>query len=138
MINGVLGQERFKVMTKSYYRGARACCIVYDITRRVSFKNVETWAEQYTNHNAVKSKHIIVIIGTLINSMSKSLHYFSLSKGNKADLNQERQVQAYEGEEIARKLGMISLVFINWFSEFTVIRRIFLRMQCKRRWRNNS
>ena len=35
----------------------------------VSFKTVETWAEQYTNHNAAKSKHIIVIIGALINSM---------------------------------------------------------------------
>ena len=33
------GQDRFRSIVRSYYRGAAAALLVYDITRRVTFEN---------------------------------------------------------------------------------------------------
>jgi len=37
------GQERFKTITATYYKGAHGIIIVYDITDRSSFNDVENW-----------------------------------------------------------------------------------------------
>jgi hypothetical protein len=37
------GQEVFRSITRSYYRGAAGALIVYDITNRESFNKVQTW-----------------------------------------------------------------------------------------------
>jgi small GTP-binding protein len=41
------GQERFRVVTSTYYRGAVGALIVYDITRRATFENVGRWLEEF-------------------------------------------------------------------------------------------
>lgn len=38
-----LGQERFKTITTSYYRGAHGLIIVYDITSMESFNSIKKW-----------------------------------------------------------------------------------------------
>lgn len=40
------GQESFKSITRSYYRGSICAIIVYDITSRDSFNNVSRWIEE--------------------------------------------------------------------------------------------
>jgi hypothetical protein len=40
------GQERFKALTSTYYRGCQGAFLVYDITNHNSFVNVETWLEE--------------------------------------------------------------------------------------------
>eukprot|EP00047_Mylnosiga_fluctuans_P014860 m.41663 g.41663 ORF g.41663 m.41663 type:complete len:206 (+) comp5683_c0_seq3:89-706(+) len=40
------GEERFKAITKSYYRGAHAAVIVYDCTDPVTFESVQRWLEE--------------------------------------------------------------------------------------------
>ena len=40
------GQERFKNITASYYRGGNGVLVVYDITDRMTFKNIDRWAEE--------------------------------------------------------------------------------------------
>jgi Ras-related protein Rab-1A len=37
------GQERFKTITAAYYKGAQGIIVVYDITDRQSFLNVQSW-----------------------------------------------------------------------------------------------
>eukprot|EP01083_Nonionella_stella_P311416 1110363_1 len=37
------GQEKFKTITSSYYRNAHAVMIVYDVSDRKSFSNIDQW-----------------------------------------------------------------------------------------------
>jgi Ras-related protein Rab-2A len=76
------GQEAFKSITRSYYRGSIGCLLVYDVTNRTTFENIKNWLDdikQYAPSN---------IVVTLI--------------GNKIDLNQ-RKVTYEEGHEFAEK-----------------------------------
>tara|TARA_E500000178_G_scaffold306339_1_gene318432 strand:+ start:10205 stop:10792 length:588 start_codon:yes stop_codon:yes gene_type:complete len=38
------GQEKFKTIVKSYYNGTNGVLLVYDITNRKSFNNLDKWA----------------------------------------------------------------------------------------------
>uniref|UniRef100_A0A6B2LKG2 Uncharacterized protein n=1 Tax=Arcella intermedia TaxID=1963864 RepID=A0A6B2LKG2_9EUKA len=83
------GQEKFRSITRSYYRGAAGALLVYDITRRETFEHLSTWLEdclKYSNGNIV-----ITVIG------------------NKCDLEGNRQVTREEGEEFARKYNLLFL-----------------------------
>ena len=50
------GQERFRAVTRSYYRGAAGALLVYDITRRSTYNHLQSWlndARNLTNPNTV-------------------------------------------------------------------------------------
>jgi Ras-related protein Rab-2A len=40
------GQETFKSITRSYYRGSIGVILVYDITNRESFNNIAKWLDE--------------------------------------------------------------------------------------------
>ncbi|KAJ6496281.1 ras-domain-containing protein [Mycena sanguinolenta] len=44
------GTESFRSITRSYYRGAAGCLLVYDVTSRRSFDNVRTWLADVRAH----------------------------------------------------------------------------------------
>lgn len=44
------GQERFKTLTTTYYRGAHGIIVVYDVTDRNSFINCGTWLTEIERH----------------------------------------------------------------------------------------
>eukprot|EP00388_Colpodella_angusta_P030290 GDKK01019102.1.p1 GENE.GDKK01019102.1~~GDKK01019102.1.p1 ORF type:complete len:217 (-),score=30.07 GDKK01019102.1:47-667(-) len=52
------GQEKFRTLTGSYYRGAHGIVLVYDCTVRASFERLPTWldeiAKNVSNPDAVK------------------------------------------------------------------------------------
>uniref|UniRef100_A0A2C9V3H1 Uncharacterized protein n=1 Tax=Manihot esculenta TaxID=3983 RepID=A0A2C9V3H1_MANES len=77
------GQERFGTLISSYYRGAHGIILVYDVTRRETFKNLsDMWAKEVelysTNQDCIK---ILV--------------------GNKIDRDVERAVSREEGMALA-------------------------------------
>ena len=39
-------QERFRTLTSSYYRGAQAVLLTYDMSRSATFENLETWLKE--------------------------------------------------------------------------------------------
>ena len=48
------GQESFRSITRSYYRGAAGALLVYDITRRDTFNHLANWLKdcrEYANSN---------------------------------------------------------------------------------------
>jgi small GTP-binding protein len=75
------GQERFRSLTRSYYRDTDAIIIVYDITSRRSFENAKVWikeVEQYVDND---------VLPVLV--------------GNKSDLFINREIQYFEGYKLA-------------------------------------
>ena len=40
-----VGQERFRTLTPSFYRGAHAVIVCYDIANAKSFQNVQRWLQ---------------------------------------------------------------------------------------------
>ncbi|KAG0752665.1 hypothetical protein G6F24_013442 [Rhizopus arrhizus] len=82
------GQERYKGVISSYYRGVTGVFIVYDITSRSSFKNVQIWLRElrkYTDPNVM-----IMLVG------------------NKADLSESRrEVETEEGRSLAEEEGLL-------------------------------
>uniref|UniRef100_A0A4W5L2Y7 RAB2A, member RAS oncogene family n=1 Tax=Hucho hucho TaxID=62062 RepID=A0A4W5L2Y7_9TELE len=81
------GQESFRSITRSYYRGAAGALLVYDITRRDTFNHLTTWLEDARQHS--NSNMVIMLIG------------------NKSDLESRREVKKEEGEAFAREHGLI-------------------------------
>ncbi|KAJ1379187.1 Small GTPase superfamily [Sesbania bispinosa] len=44
------GQERYRAITSAYYRGAVGALLVYDITKRQTFENVQRWLRELRDH----------------------------------------------------------------------------------------
>ncbi|XP_028968112.1 rab-like protein 2A, partial [Galendromus occidentalis] len=40
------GQERFQKLHASYYHQAHACVLVFDVTRKITYKNLQKWYEE--------------------------------------------------------------------------------------------
>jgi len=40
------GQERYRTITNAYYKGADGIIIVFDITNKESFQNIDSWLDE--------------------------------------------------------------------------------------------
>lgn len=76
------GQETFRSITRSYYRGSAICMVVYDITDRLSFDAVSSWVEEVKNATG-GTKPVICIVA------------------NMCDLAARRNVTTAEGKNLA-------------------------------------
>ena len=52
------GQERYRSITNAYYRGAEGILIVFDLTQKESFENIENWINEVTVYTG---KDVIMI-----------------------------------------------------------------------------
>lgn len=73
------GQERYKTLAPMYYRNAHAALCVYDITSRSSFIKAQEWINELSKQ---APEGIIIYLA-----------------GNKLDLAENREVEAYEVEQ---------------------------------------
>ncbi|XP_058201236.1 ras-related protein RABA1f-like [Rhododendron vialii] len=55
------GQERYRAITSAYYRGAVGALLVYDVTRHVTFENVERWLKELRAHT--DANIVIMLVG---------------------------------------------------------------------------
>ena len=81
------GQDRFRSITKNYYKGANGIILIYDITNRKTFENVSNWINQIKEE--VSEKVTIIFVG------------------NKIDDEEHRAVQTEEGKNLANELGLM-------------------------------
>ena len=82
------GQERYKSITKTYYKGAKGAFIVYDITKKDSFKNVDKWIQDLKEFGDEDTSILIV--------------------GNKSDLEENREVTI---EEVKKKAEVYKVAY---------------------------
>lgn len=69
------GQERYKSLTKSYYKSSDAAIILYDITDKQSFINIDNWI-QSINASASqidKSTYTIFLMGTKLDLVDSGI-----------------------------------------------------------------
>ena len=54
------GQERYKAITAAYYKGAKGALIVYDVTSKETFDNVDKWHNDLTTKGSPNINIVIV------------------------------------------------------------------------------
>ncbi|GAB0093120.1 ras-related protein Rab-43 [Sergentomyia squamirostris] len=99
------GQERFRTITQSYYRSANGVIIVYDITKRSSFLNLQRWIEEVRRYTA--SSVILILIG------------------NKCDMESLREVEFSEAEAMCEFVPEILFVMETSAKENTNVEEAF-------------
>ncbi len=82
------GQERYKSITNSYYKGSKGAFVVYDISRKVTFEDVDKWIGELKTNG---SEDVLIML-----------------IGNKSDLEDKREVQT---EEVAKKAEQYKIAF---------------------------
>ena len=81
------GQESFRSIARSYFRGVIGCILVYDITRKDTFINLENWLAESKEYSTDDLNYILI--------------------GNKTDLEHDRVISTADGQEFADKHGLL-------------------------------
>ena len=80
------GEDRFRAITRNYYRGANGIILMYDVTDQKSFEHIRDWVEK------IKEDAVEEIIIYLV--------------GNKIDLNNKRIITNEEGKKLAAEYNI--------------------------------
>ena len=82
------GQEKYKALTKFFYKDAAVCILVYDITRKETFENLKNFWYTQLKENSGSN----VVLGVA---------------GNKCDLYESEDVKESEARQFAEEIGAI-------------------------------
>ena len=91
------GQERFRSITTGYFKQSHGLILLYDITNKTSFDNLEKWINAVTDTLGKNNKKYGLIL-----------------LGNKVDLENKRKIQSEEAEEVCKNNN------IHWAGEVSV------------------
>lgn len=80
------GQDRYRAIASSYYRGASGALLVYDITKKKTFENIERWLTELRTHGQENMTLMLI--------------------GNKTDLAKMREVQTEDAANYAEREQM--------------------------------
>jgi Ras-related protein Rab-39B len=83
------GQEKFRSITKTYYRSSVAAVLVFDMTNRRSFEHLSEWYEEARSCMRCTDPTFLLV-------------------GHKVDLSGQRQVSNREAQHFAQTLGAIT------------------------------
>jgi small GTP-binding protein len=68
-----LGQEKFKSIAKIFFKGAIGAFLVFDVTNRKSFDDLEQWREKVIDSCGI---HVtITVLGNKIDLGNREVHY---------------------------------------------------------------
>lgn len=79
------GQPHFKHVRSSFYQGAMGAMLVYDITRRSTFENLENWRKEMLKNTKEEPATVVI--------------------GNKVDLAHLREVRTEDGKKYAKEIN---------------------------------
>ena len=78
-----IGQEKYRALTRMFFKDANIVILVYDITNKKSFESLDLWLDQVKNE--IGDDFILAVVG------------------NKSDLFYEEEVSENQGKEYAKK-----------------------------------
>ena len=84
------GQEKMNAISKQFYRGSDGCVIVFDLTDKSSFNDVEKWVDGFLLHSASNARQIPYIL-----------------IGNKSDLKEKVVIRKEAIKESVKMNGFI-------------------------------
>lgn len=90
------GQERFRSLTRSFYRGVKIVLYVYDIGDRTTFDHIPSWLREFKQYGYNYSDCLFILVG------NKS----DLYNGTEYDSIKKRRVTFEQGQELATQLNM--------------------------------
>lgn len=93
------GQETYKSITRSYFRGASGALLVFDISRRSTFESVTSWLHDL--RQIAESDIVVILVGNKSDLADTSTN---IEGGNK------RAVTQSEAEEWCRREGVMRYV----------------------------
>ncbi|KAH8677451.1 ras family-domain-containing protein [Xylariales sp. PMI_506] len=91
------GQETYKSVTRSYFRGASGALLVFDITRKATFQHVTDWLNDL--RQIAEPDIVVILVGNK-----------SDLAGDDADSSGKREVSVREAEDWARANGVLQYV----------------------------
>ncbi|XP_046445517.1 ras-related protein Rab-27A-like isoform X2 [Daphnia pulex] len=81
------GQERFRSLTTAFFRDSMGFLLLFDLTNEQSFLSIRSWLEQLKTHAYTDNPDIVLC-------------------GNKADLDDQREVSEEDAKETASRYGL--------------------------------
>ena len=80
------GQDKFRAITRNYYKGASGIILIFDVTNVKTYENIKKWINEIKEE--ISEKVAIVLIG------------------NKIDNVQERKISKEQGDKLASEIGV--------------------------------
>ncbi|KAH8055481.1 GTPase [Aureococcus anophagefferens] len=120
------GQEQFRTITRSYFRGAQGIVLVYDITDRGTFNSVRSWMAQIADHADAQARTRRPTPRRRPPATRPQVNRILVA--NKCDYESARQVSADEGRRLAEEYNVRFLETsakndVNVAETFTTIAR---------------
>lgn len=84
------GQEKYRALGKQFYQKADGCLLVYDITNRKSFEEIQNYYVEEIKNNCKFEVKVMLL-------------------GNKTDLEDKREISSDEGAKFAASHGYMFL-----------------------------
>ena len=120
------GQEKFRAVTKSYFKESEGILLMYDITDKKSFDNVEIWINSIRDSIGNNSNFVIILIGNKLDLIGK--------EGKEREVTEEDAKEACEkfnmiwGKELSTK-DITNIDLKNMFEEY--VKNIFEKVGTK-------
>lgn len=103
------GQERFRAITSNYYKGAMGALLVFDVTKPITFRNVERWLSEVKTNAA---ENIVVML-----------------IGNKSDLRSTGATEEVRLEDVTEFVTANNIAYLETSAkEDTNIKEAFERL----------
>ena len=95
------GQERFRSITATYYKSSQGLLLMYDITKRETFSNVENWIENVNDSLGNNNDYLIVLMGNKLDLVKNNPEARDVSEEEAQKLCQDKNI--YWGGECSAK-----------------------------------
>jgi len=114
------GQETYKSVTRSYFRGASGALLVFDLTRKSTFQHVTDWLNDL--RQIAEPDIVVVLVGNKADLASPNAppaadddestgpNSGGAGGGGSGGNNNKREVTRQEAEEWARRNGILEYV----------------------------
>ena len=95
------GQERFRSITATYYKSSQGLLLMYDITKRETFSNVENWIENVNDSLGNNNDYLIVLMGNKVDLVKDNPGARDVTEEEAQKLCQDKNI--YWGGECSAK-----------------------------------